>query len=86
MLNSDSPLSYWIANSIGAGSIVAAAAGYVPAVAAGVALIWYIIQIRESNTVKNWIKNRRVRKLARLKARAIMLEAKLKQPETPADL
>jgi hypothetical protein len=85
MLNEHSPISYWLANVAGAGSIVGAALGYVPAFAAGVALIWYLIQITESKTVQDWIKNRRIRKLAKLKARAIMLEAKLLHPTTPSD-
>lgn len=84
MLNSNSPISYWLANIFGTGSIVAAAAGFVPAFAAGVALVWYLIQISESKTVQDWIKGRRVRRLAKLKARALMLEAKLHDPETPS--
>lgn len=85
MLNSNSPISYWLANIFGTGSIIASVLGYLPALGASVALIWYLIQISESNTVQTWIKNRRVRRLAKLKARAILLEAKLKQPETPSD-
>ena len=83
MLNEHSPISYWLANIAGAGTIVGAAIGYVPAFAALVALVWYIIQISESKTIQAWIKGRRVRKLAKLKAEAILLEAKLKQPDTP---
>lgn len=86
MLNENSPLSYWLANAAGAGSIVATIAGWVPPLAAGVALVWYLIQITESQTVQNWIKNRRLRKIARLKAEAIMLEAKMHQPTTPSAL
>lgn len=86
MLNDHSPISYWIANIAGAGSIVGAALGYVPAMAAAVALVWYLIQIIESKTVQGWIKDRRIRKLAKLKARAIMLEAKLAHPTTPSDV
>lgn len=86
MLNDHSPISYWLANFAGAGSIIGAALGYTPALAAGVALVWYLIQIIESKTVQGWIKNRRTVKLAKLKARAIMLEAKLAQPTTPSDL
>jgi hypothetical protein len=44
---------------------------------------WYLLQMYESKTVQGWVRDRRLRKLARLKARAIMLEAKLKSPETP---
>ncbi|HEY5409465.1 MAG TPA: hypothetical protein VIJ94_01945 [Caulobacteraceae bacterium] len=84
MLNDHSPISYWLANLAGAGSIVGAILGYTPALAALVALVWYLIQIVESKTVKGIIAGRRVRKLARLKAQAIMLEAKLAHPTTPS--
>lgn len=86
MLNEQSPISYWLANIAGTGSILASVLGYTPALAAGVALIWYFIQISESKTVQAWVKNRRVRKLAKLKAEAIMLEAKLQHPTTPSVL
>lgn len=76
----------WISNVIGGGTILATLAGVVPAIAAGVALVWYLIQIHESATIQRWIKGRRVRKLASLKAQAMMLEAKLYQPETPNKL
>lgn len=84
MLNEHSPISYWLANVAGAGSIVASAVGYLPAFAAAVALIWYLIQITESKTVQTWIKTRRIRRLAKLKARAILLEAQLQHPTTPS--
>lgn len=81
---SDHPISVWIANFFGAGSIVATMFGWLPPLAAGVALIWYVIQISESKTAQSWITTRRTRKLAKLKAEAIMLEAKLRHPTTPS--
>lgn len=86
MLNDHSPISYWLANLAGAGSIVGAMLGYTPALAALVALVWYMIQIIESKTVQGMIATRRTRKLARLKAQAILLEAKLNHPTTPSSL
>lgn len=69
------PLNTWISSIIGTSAIAAALVGFLPSIAAGVAAIWYLIQIWESETVKRWRSQRRVVKLARLKARVIMLEA-----------
>lgn len=71
----DHPVSTWIMNVIGTGTIVATFIGYMPGVAAGAAALWYFIQVWESATVRRWRANRRIRKLARLKARVVMLEA-----------
>lgn len=79
----DHPITLWLLNLGSAGSIIASILGFLPPLAALVALVWYFIQIGESVTVQRWITGRRVRKLARLKARAIMLEAKMRRPETP---
>lgn len=83
-MNPEHNFTLWISNAIGGGTIMASLVGVVPAIAAGVALVWYLIQIHESATVQKWLKTRRIRKLAHLKAEAIMLEAKLKDPETPS--
>jgi len=89
-MNADHSLSQWLGNTIGAGTLVATWVGWLPTIAtmiaSVVALIWYLIQISESATVQRWAQNRRIRKIARLKARVIMLEAKglapLPGPET----
>lgn len=70
------PYSTWIMNAIGTGTIFATVVGYLPGIAAGVAAIWYLVQIVESPTVQRWMAHRRVRKLARLKAQVVMLEAR----------
>src|SRR6185369_7596570 len=72
----DHPLSMWITSLLSSGAIVAALLGHLPAIAAGVAAIWYLVQIWESATVQRWRAARRVRKLARLKARVLLLEAR----------
>lgn len=59
----------------GLGTIVTSFLGWLPPTAATVALIWYFIQIYESHTMQRWLLNRRTRKLARLKARVILMEA-----------
>lgn len=68
-------VSHWIANTISGGTVLSAVMGYTPAIAAIVGLVWYLIQIYESATIQHWIAGRRVRRLARLKARVLMLEA-----------
>jgi hypothetical protein len=85
-MNTEHNFTLWISNLVGGATIVSTLTGMVPAIAAGVALVWYLIQIHESATIQKWIKTRRIRKLAHLKAQALMLEAKLFQPETPNKL
>ena len=69
-------ISNWLGNVISTGAVVATITGYVPGIAAFVALVWYFIQIFESATVQRWLAGRRIRKLARMKAAVIMLEAR----------
>lgn len=66
----------WIISTAATTAIFTTLMGFVPTVAAIVALVWYIIQIYECDTVKRWRAARRVRKLARLKARVLLLESK----------
>lgn len=70
----------WIGNALSLSAIAGTLLGYFPAIAAVVALIWYLIQISESDTVQRYLMNRRRRKLARLKARLLLLEAKPPPP------
>jgi len=83
-MDQHSTLNLWVGNVISASAILTTLLGLVPAIAAIVALLWYLVQIYESNTIQTWLKNRRLRKLARLKARVIMLQAQLAQPVTPS--
>lgn len=84
-MDSQHNISQWIGNSVTGGAIIATLIGVIPAAAATVALIWYLIQIYESATVQRWLANRRTRRLARLKARVIMLEAQ-GRPALPSPL
>lgn len=68
-------LNTWVGNAFSVGAIVSTIFGWVPAIAAIVALCWYLIQIYESATVQRWISDRRIRRLARMKARVLMMEA-----------
>jgi hypothetical protein len=68
-------------------AIVTVIVGWLPPITAFVALVWYMIQISESKPVKRWRHRRAAIKLARLKARVMMLEAKtLPLPEDLKDL
>lgn len=68
-------INQWVGNVFSIGAIAATFMGWVPGVAALVALIWYAIQIYESATVQRFLANRRARRIARLKATVLLLEA-----------
>lgn len=74
-MTGDTSISSWVSNIVSTGAVAATLLGYVPSIAAIVALLWYLIQIWESATARRWVADRRLRKLARLKAQVIMLEA-----------
>lgn len=80
MLDHTTSAGTWAASAISTLAILGSALGYAPAFGAFVAAIWYLIKIYESATVQRWVHNRRVRKLARLKARVLMLEAQAQRP------
>jgi hypothetical protein len=71
-------IASWVSNIVTGGVVTATLFGLAPSFAAVIAFIWYGIQIYESATVQRWLATRRTRKLARLKARVIMLEAQSK--------
>jgi hypothetical protein len=76
----------WTADIVGLGAIVATIAGYLPILAAMIALFWYCIQIWESRTVQHWYQNRKMirkaRKIAQLKAKEKVISAQLDALET----
>ncbi len=59
---------------VAVGGIVLSLAGYLPPLAAIVAIVWYIIQIFESRTLQTILNRQRLRKLVLLRARAASLE------------
>lgn len=71
---------------IGASTIIATIVGYLPAIAAAIALSWYLIQIWESRTVQNYLSNTKIackaRRIARLRAQEKIILAKLDALET----
>ena len=68
-------------DAIAAGTILATLLGYLPEIAAILAILWYIIQIWESRTVQHWWRNRvmvrKAKKIARLRAREKVIVAQL---------
>ncbi len=65
----------WFGNGASIGAVVSTMFGWLPPAAAFIALVWYIIQIYESDTVQKKIRSRRVRKIARMKAQVMLMEA-----------
>ena len=59
-------------------AIVGAILGMIPALAAVLAVIFYVIQIWESKTVREWLKKRRLAKLHSLRNKIMVLEHKSK--------
>ena len=70
----------WVGNSASIAAVASTMIGWLPPRAAFIALVWYIIQIYESDTVQRKLRMRRTRKLARMKAQVIMLEAQNNDP------
>lgn len=68
-------IAQWIGNISGAGAIIAAMVGWLPAAGALVAMIWYMIQIRESDTYKKWALKRHMKRVARLEAKLAYLRS-----------
>ncbi len=81
MQDSDHVLSY-IGNGASGLAIVTTIFGWLPPAAALIAIVWYVVQIYESDTIQKWIKSRRTRKIARMKAQVLMMEAQDK-PDLP---
>lgn len=71
----------WLGHLLSIGVWLAALAGFIPAIAALLALIWYMIQIWESDTCQKWVEERKLRintrRLAELKAKQKVLSAEL---------
>lgn len=71
------PVISWTGNIAGIATIVASFAGWIPVFAAGIALIWYMVQLWESKTFQTWRRGRHLNRLLRAKLRIITLEQKL---------
>lgn len=73
-------INQWVGNVVSVGAIVGTFMGWAPAIAALVALLWYCIQIYESATAQRWLMSRRLRRIAKLKAQVLLLEAHNRMP------
>ena len=69
----------WSVDAAAAAAVVAVFMGWAPKVAAVVAFIWYVIQIKESQTIRNWMHGYKVRRAQRIaskmKAKSIRADA-----------
>ncbi len=74
-------LSY-VGNGASGLAIVTTIFGWLPPAAALIAIVWYVVQIYESDTIQKWVKSRRIRKIARMKAQVLLMEAQNK-PDLP---
>lgn len=87
-MDSSHNVSAWMGNLLSASAIVGTILGFLPALAAAIGMIWYLIKIYESATVQRWVAARRTRKIARLKAKVLLMEARsasLLKPEALRD-
>lgn len=77
----DSPLSgvAWVMHILSFFAIGGSLFGIIPAVAAILAIVWYLIEIFESPTLQKFIRSRRLRKLVRLRAKAVALELMVRE-------
>ena len=79
IMENELDLSHLLGHIFSAGAIIGTFIGWLPGVAAVVALIWYMIQIYESKSVQNWLRTRRMRRLAAYKIAIAQLEAEEKR-------
>jgi hypothetical protein len=64
----------WIGHSVSIATIGGFFAGFLPAIAILLPIIYYAIMVYESKTVRDFIRARRLRKLVHLRAQAVALE------------
>jgi len=80
-MNGGSDWLAWAGNSASVLTVFGTILGFLPPLAALVAVIWYLIQIAESKTYRDWRMDRqrvkKERKIARLKAKQVIIEAEL---------
>jgi hypothetical protein len=62
----------YVVDTVSAGAILSAFLGYLPPIAALLAIFWYGVQLYESRTVQRWLRVARIRKIRK---RRLKLEA-----------
>lgn len=65
----------WLGNGLSVGAIISTVFGWLPAAGAVVAIIWYLIQIKESDTYRKWKLRRHMKRVAKLEARLAYLKS-----------
>ena len=70
------PIS-WFSNGAAVAALFSTLLGWLPPVVAGVALVWYTINIYESKTIQNYLRRRLRNKLLSLHAQTVALEMRL---------
>ena len=75
------PIISWTGNLASLAAIIGAFAGWVPVLAALIALVWYTVQIFESRTFQRWRRTRHVRRLLKAKAMVLTMEGVLGHDE-----
>ena len=71
-------LSHILGHVLSAAAIVVTFLGLLPAIAAAVAIAWYLLQFYESKSVQRWLRSRRERKIAKYTKLIQELEARKK--------
>ena len=76
----------WLGNSASVVTILGSIFGLLPPLAALVAIIWYMIQVYESKTYREWrarrLHDKKTRKIARLQAQQKVIQAELEALDT----
>ena len=78
VMENEFDLSHLLGHLFSAGAIIGTFSGWLPGIAAVVALVWYVIQIYESKTAQHYFRTRRERQLAAYKVAIAKLEAREK--------
>jgi hypothetical protein len=76
----------WVWHSLAGSAVVGSLAGFLPPLAAVMAVIWYAIQIHESKSVRNWLHRRREKRIVAIQSKLASLQLQQKlYPLTPID-
>lgn len=71
----DHHIVQWVGNGLSVGALVSTIFGWLPAAGAVVAIVWYLIQIAESDTFQKWRLRRHIKRVAKLEARLAYLKS-----------
>lgn len=73
----------YVWHTLAGGAIITTLAGLLPPLAALLGVIWYVIKIRESQTVRAWLAKRRNRRIVKLQAKLVALKLDREMYPTP---